>query len=66
MTQSSWQVETTRATVGTGDRRGYSFSIKDSLGETLLTITYANEEDAKRAEEVVRKTIENAIDITKP
>jgi len=36
------------------------------LGETLLTITYANEEDAKRAEEVVRKTIENAIDITKP
>ncbi len=51
---------------GVGGRHGFGFSVQDLRGAPLLTISYATEEEAKEAEAIIRKALENAIDITKP
>ncbi len=67
MTKSSlWRLGKTQPTLGIGGRHGFGFSIQDGRGAPLLTIAYATEKEAKEAEEIVRKTIANAIDIVKP
>jgi len=51
---------------GVGGRHGFSFSIQDGRGAPIVTISYATEEQSKEAEAVVRKAIENAVNISKP
>jgi len=64
MTKSQlWQVGKTQSTTGIGGRQGFGFNIQDGRGAPLLNISYATEEEAKKAEEVIRQTIENAINI---
>jgi hypothetical protein len=59
-----WNVGKTRPTTYSPSQGyGYGFSIQNFHGAPLLNITYAKEEDAKRAEASVRAAIENAVDI---
>jgi len=62
-----WKVGKTQRTMsGVGGRHGFSFSIQDGRGAPIVTISYATEEQSKEAEAVVRKAIENAVNISKP
>jgi hypothetical protein len=40
---------------------GYGFSIRDQ--SSIITFTYKTEEESKKAEEMMRNTIKNTIDI---
>jgi hypothetical protein len=51
---------------GVGGRHGFGFSVQDGRGAPIVTISYATEKEAKEAEAVIRKALENALDITKP
>ncbi len=50
---------------GVGARRGFGFSVQDLRGAPLLSIAYDTEEEAKEAEVIIRRVLENAIDIAK-
>jgi len=59
-----WTVSPTQAQIhGVGGQHGYGFVILDARGGPLLTINYATEAEAERAEVAIRAAIENAIDI---
>jgi hypothetical protein len=61
-----WQVGTTQHTIYSPSmRHGYGFSITTARGAPLLTVVYSTEPEAKRAEELIRNAIENAVDISR-
>jgi hypothetical protein len=61
----AWQVGQTQHTIYSRLlQHGYGFTIKSAHGKTILTIIYNEKEEAKQAEELVRKAIENAVDIS--
>ena len=62
--QPRWIVGKTQPTnYGASQMHGHSFSIQDARGAPLLNIAYATEVESKQAEEVIRKAIENAVDV---
>jgi hypothetical protein len=64
--KAPWKVGATEKTVsGRNWRHGFGFSIQDSRGHPLLSISFATEKEAKLAESAIRKVLEGAIDITR-
>ena len=60
-----WKVGATQpARYGPSGTYGFSFSVQDSHGAPLLTLSYASEAEATRQEEAVRKAVEAAADVT--
>lgn len=61
---SRWQVGTTQAvTYSPSQRHGFGFSIQNARGAPLLNLSYTTEEEAKRAEALLRQALENAVDV---
>ena len=64
MADARWKVGNTQPTTyGASQRHGYSFAIQNFHGAPLLNVTFATKEECEQAEAVVRKAIENAVDI---
>ena len=64
MADARWKVGRTQPTAyGAAQRYGYSFAIQNFHGAPLLNITFATEEESEQAEAILRKAIENAVDI---
>ena len=61
-----WKVGATEKTIsGRTWRHGFGFSIQDTRGVRLFSISYETVNDAKQAESAIRKALEAAIDIRK-
>jgi hypothetical protein len=62
-----WKVGAIQATeYGPSRTYGFSFSVQDSHGAPLLTLSYVSEAEAEQAKEGVRKAVEAAADVTAP